>query len=554
MQEVHEVLRYVNVLVFAALAFVTFTTWKRRRDAPSGWAAATFGVLALVSLAGVIGPEDPQGTGGLWYTKILISVLALFPYFLYRFASAFQGVGRMTRWVAIGLTGAVILDALLMSDFPGPDDPRTASFNLFLTLFLMQWSALLVFVAARLWRAGTGQPGIVRKRMRLLAVASVALTVAILIAGAAPQGGNQDQQYTSQVITQLLALVSGALFFLGWSPPASMVSQWRREEQGKLREATEQLMTSKTTDEVVNAVLPHVGPMVGAQGVALVSVDGEILGSSGVGSDEVDVAAVEGQDNVLSVSMPYGKLLVWTNPYAPFFAEEEIGLLRSLVSLTFLSLERVQASEAEAVLATLVRTSQDAIIGADAEGTIVSWNQGAENVFGYSAGEAVGSHIRILAPEDSRERQEEIMVALRSGNAVEPYEAKRLRKDGSAMDVLMTVSPIKDRDGEVTGFSAIARDISRLKQAEEYERRLEDAKNRQQQAMQLNDSVVQGLVVAKMAMDLDERPRAEEAISRTLTAARRIVSGLIDDARAHGELKPGDLVRDEPAGVIPPDS
>jgi len=127
---------------------------------------------------------------------------------------------------------------------------------------------------------------------------------------------------------------------------------------------------------------------------------------------------------------------------------------------------RKQADEASARLAAIVDSSEDAIIGKTLDTTIVSWNRGAEQIYGYTTAEAIGQPIGILLPPGSEDEVPAIMARIRRGEKVEHYETKRQRMDGAIIDVSVSVSPIKTPDGHVIGASAIARDITERKAAE----------------------------------------------------------------------------------------
>jgi PAS domain S-box-containing protein len=127
---------------------------------------------------------------------------------------------------------------------------------------------------------------------------------------------------------------------------------------------------------------------------------------------------------------------------------------------------RKQAEEAQARLAAIVASSDDAIISKDLTGVITSWNSGAERLFGYSAHEAVGQPITLLIPPDRFEEENGILERIRRGDGVDHFETVRRRKDGTQVDVSVAVSPIRDREGTVVGASKIARDITERKTVE----------------------------------------------------------------------------------------
>jgi|GEM_PF-2084018 len=129
--------------------------------------------------------------------------------------------------------------------------------------------------------------------------------------------------------------------------------------------------------------------------------------------------------------------------------------------------ERKQAEEASSYLAAIVQSSGDAIIGKTLDGKIVSWNQGAERIYGYTAGEVIDRPISILVPPEQQGEFLRICERLRRGERIEHYETVRVRKDGKQIPVSLTVSPVTNSAGEITGASTIARDVTASKSAEE---------------------------------------------------------------------------------------
>jgi two-component system, NtrC family, sensor kinase len=117
------------------------------------------------------------------------------------------------------------------------------------------------------------------------------------------------------------------------------------------------------------------------------------------------------------------------------------------------------------LLAAIVESSDDAIISKTLAGVITSWNRGAERIFGYSAEEVVGQHISLLMPPERIEDLTRILERVRRGERVDHYETKRRTKDGRILDVSLTVSPIRDADGNIIGASKVARDITEQKRA-----------------------------------------------------------------------------------------
>jgi PAS domain S-box-containing protein len=118
-------------------------------------------------------------------------------------------------------------------------------------------------------------------------------------------------------------------------------------------------------------------------------------------------------------------------------------------------------------VASIVQSSDDAIVSKDLNGVIISWNPGAERIFGYSAAEAVGRPITIIIPQNRQDEERTILTRIRRGEHIDHFETVRQRKDGSQVIVSLSVSPVKDTAGVIVGASKIARDITEQKQAQE---------------------------------------------------------------------------------------
>jgi len=117
-------------------------------------------------------------------------------------------------------------------------------------------------------------------------------------------------------------------------------------------------------------------------------------------------------------------------------------------------------------LAAIVSSSDDAIVSKDLNGTVLTWNDAAERMFGYTAEQIVGRSIRVIIPADRQSEEDAVLASIRAGRRVDHFETVRQSRDGRMIPISLTVSPILDADGKVVGASKIARDISDRKQAE----------------------------------------------------------------------------------------
>jgi PAS domain S-box-containing protein len=215
----------------------------------------------------------------------------------------------------------------------------------------------------------------------------------------------------------------------------------------------------------------------------------------------------------------------WFLPYPTPLRDHEgriTGGINMLVDIT----ERKQAEMVTASLAAIVRSSDDAIISKDLNGIIETWNTGAERLFGYMAEEAIGKPIAMLIPPDRLQEEPEILARLRRGEHLEHFETVRIRKDGSQVEVSLTISPVKDSSGRIVGASKIARDITERNAAQRREQVLtRELAHRTKNLL----GVVQALVSRSVSGErsLDE---AREVLSQRIHALARSQSVLVGGA------------------------
>jgi two-component system, chemotaxis family, CheB/CheR fusion protein len=146
------------------------------------------------------------------------------------------------------------------------------------------------------------------------------------------------------------------------------------------------------------------------------------------------------------------------------YAGTFVGAVNMLVDIS----ERKQTEKIAQTLASIVASSDDAIVSKNLDGIIQTWNQGAARVFGYMAEEVIGKPITILIPASLQDEEPRIIQRILCGERIDHYETVRRRKDGSLIDISLTVSPIRDTDGRIVGASKIARDISERKRRERH--------------------------------------------------------------------------------------
>lgn len=176
---------------------------------------------------------------------------------------------------------------------------------------------------------------------------------------------------------------------------------------------------------------------------------------------------------ILARGKVIGKFTVYYDrPHA--FSAPEIGVASTIARQVGFAIERIRTEEARDALladslrlAAIVESSDDAIISKDLNGIIASWNKGAERLFGYRAEEVVGKPVTILMPPERVTEEPAILARIRSGERMDHYETVRRRKDGTLLDISLTISPVKDGTGRIVGASKIARDITEKKRMEQ---------------------------------------------------------------------------------------
>ncbi|MGI9167064.1 MAG: PAS domain S-box protein [Pyrinomonadaceae bacterium] len=278
----------------------------------------------------------------------------------------------------------------------------------------------------------------------------------------------------------------------------------KKEPYKRLAEINRAITTSLNFDEVLDLIVENATQLVGARITALLLVDQNgllrIRAARGLDSSLVNSFSGVMEEDVIeqlrrSLAAPRKETLVAVPVIAKNslngllvivrdrpFDEEEKWQVSALADQAAIALSNARLFELELAelirardaseharrrLAAIVESSNDAIISKDLDGIINSWNQGAQRVFGYTAEEMIGQPVTMLIPQDRTDEESTILKRLRAGQRIEHFETVRMRKDGSLINVSLTISPVKDEQGRIVGASKIARDISASKLAEE---------------------------------------------------------------------------------------
>jgi PAS domain S-box-containing protein len=180
-------------------------------------------------------------------------------------------------------------------------------------------------------------------------------------------------------------------------------------------------------------------------------------------------------------------------PFIPFptLLHDASGAVAGAVNMLVDITDRKRAEELTQRLAAIVESAEDAILTKNLDGIIASWNQGAQRLFGYTAEEIIGKPVTTLIPMERQDEEPAILARVRRGERIDHYETIRRRKDGSLVEISLTVSPVKNAEGEVVGASKIARDITERRRAQQQQNLLlREMNHRVKNLFALSSSVV----------------------------------------------------------------
>lgn len=509
MRTVSDAISIISGVIFAVLALVLAVRWLRTRVAATGWIAGTFGVLA--AFIGASQLQDGGGPDNDLVLKLLIALLALFPYLLFRFGAALEPAGRRMEIGAAVLTIAVVVAVIALPEVPREGAARPPSLQAFLILFIIQWASLSAIVAARLFVAARSQPNVVRRRIRLLGFAAIGLALALAIGGLI----SSEMHPAAALLVNILSVFSALAFFLGFLPPSMLRVYWRRREKEQVRESTMKLMSASTEEEVASSTLPHMAAVAGGRAVALLDERERITARFQVTEEmRADLERRGPQEltrdnagSVLHLSFPFGHVVVWATPYAPLFGRDEIVLLRSIGALTNLALERVRlfarerqarralessnaeleqtTKELEQEVAERRRAEGDLIesqmqlaeaqevtqLGSwswDVERDHITWSDQLYRIYGLDPQEFdpnFEGYVEHIHPDD-RELMRGVIDSLYSGEDSFSVDHRVMRPDGQVRTVNARGKVIRDVSGRPLKLIGTSQDITLRRQSE----------------------------------------------------------------------------------------
>ncbi|MDP9793219.1 PAS domain S-box-containing protein [Catenuloplanes nepalensis] len=470
----------VYAAIFAWMAY----SYLRRRDPLMRdvmWMFSSVAMLFVLGVIRVFAGMPPRVVMGLFVALLLAK-----PVFTLRL------VGRLRSmppgWLAFA-TAAWVLSALPVMVSSTAPLPRA-----------VVWAAVAVFFGAEMVAAwllasqARRRGGAARTRLWCAAVATGLFGIALLVSA----GG-----HSVAVHSRILALISGLLYVLAFVPPLGLRRAWA---SGAAYAMARRLLTVPTDapaaqtwrqycagarqvlgSDSVAVLLPNPNGRLRVLGQDEAPLIGDVsdrdvdellappftmdalAGWTRPPAVAVALATASGTRFVTAtpVATPEGRgALVMLNRFRTLFADDDVSLFTELGTQAAMLAQRATVLAERKRLAVIVESSHDAIIGKSTDGVITSWNAGAERLYGYHATETVGRHAAMLFPPGQEETEAHLMHRIAAGERIDLDHVPRRRKGGEIITVALTLSPITDPDGHITGVASISRDVSERQRAE----------------------------------------------------------------------------------------
>jgi signal transduction histidine kinase len=339
-------------LVVCIVAVAALVRLRRaRRAVATSWALTVFSVLALVLLTAYTKVQDDGSLLRHGFTVVLVCLLLVVPYGLIMFARSLGAVSSRSARLATALTVGLGVITVLSPRFPDQGERRSTWFSVYVVVLLVGWVGQTVVASYGLWRAGRGQPAVVRNRMRLLAAG------ALVVAGdLVSSAGSSDPSTGTQVVTTLVGAVGIFMLFRAFVLPQWLRAVWRTADLAELAVAERQLMSAVTEEEVGDAIVPAVAQLFGAGGAAVTDSSGRPIRSVGMTDEELaELTALEPgalvavtPSGLFASRLSAGWLVVRPGLFAPIYGSTELSLLDRVGAHVDLALQRSKLFQSEA--------------------------------------------------------------------------------------------------------------------------------------------------------------------------------------------------------------
>ena len=349
-----EWLQVISNTVFLLVSLASVALWWRRRSAATAWVAGTFVLFAVIILSSILGPDPSEQPR--WYSTAIILALLVSPYPLFRFADSLVTARRWARRAADAFI-VVLVATTPFIELPEQGESWSTTVTVYVVYALLGWLFLFGGAGWLLARGARRQAGVVRNRLRMLAVGAILLGVAVPLGAvlnpapaadetdpAAEEAAAEEPVTAGRVFTSSLSTLAGLLFFIGFVTPRFLRASWRHRDERELYEAAVDFMGAERPDDVARVLVPRIRTLLGAPAATLYSSTGDVLARDAEDDAPTDLSAYA---DVQIVELGGRRLEVALSPTMPLFGSDETELLSRLSVLAELALDRTRLLEAE---------------------------------------------------------------------------------------------------------------------------------------------------------------------------------------------------------------
>ncbi|MDQ6883652.1 MAG: HAMP domain-containing histidine kinase [Candidatus Dormibacteraeota bacterium] len=364
MTDALNLLQYAVSAGFVGISIIILVDWLRYRELSRGYLALAIGLLGVTSLLARLNAVVPSRFMFPITTLTLVTLMGS-GYMLLLFRDTFV---PLTARIRIGALAAVVVATALEVVAIGVSGPKPHTLKTVATLILVAvWAGCVLEPIARLWAASRGKPAVQRARLRALSGGYAGLVIVLLIAGI---GGSAASTPLVQLVTQAMALLVVPLLYASFAPPGWLRRMWRDTEEGEFRGAIQDLLLfSPDRATLANRGAEWARRLVGADGVAVIEANGDLLAIQGMHGDEVRELAAQAdpkgqptlvagagskRPNAIVIRLPLdtgpGALVVRSGPFTPFFGSDEMIRLWYYATNMTAALDRARMMERMAAL------------------------------------------------------------------------------------------------------------------------------------------------------------------------------------------------------------
>jgi len=357
-------LQYAVSAGFVALSVVILVDWLRYRERSRGYLALAIGLLGVTSLLGRVDALTGPPVSLLLTDLTLVAFMAS-GYMLLLFRDSFVPLTQRLRVGALAaVVGATVFELAVLRPGASRPSPLEATATI---LLVAVWAGCVLEPIARLWAASRGKPAVQRSRLRALSAGYAGLVIVLLIAGI---GGSAASTPMVQLVIQLVALLVIPLLYAGFAPPGWLRRTWREAEEGELRGAIQDLLLfSPDRATLAHRAADWACRLVGADGVAIIEPNGELLAVQGMRVEDARQLAAQAnpdgqptlvagpgsnRPNAIVIRLPLdtgpGALVVASGPFTPLFGTDEMNRLWYYATNTTAALDRARMTERMAAL------------------------------------------------------------------------------------------------------------------------------------------------------------------------------------------------------------